>query len=257
QVPKLSNLLKELNDIAHKKDPTRLTVQAHNHFKDISIAGITDVIGRNRYYGWYEGVFEDFEKVMEQEHRDHPDWKILISEYGVGSKLGYHVDNPKEFDFSEEYQQAFHEHYWKIINERPWIAGSAVWNAFDFGSFVKRGNIPRINQKGLCDMARCPKDVYYFYQSQWTEEPMVYIVSHTRKNYTGPENGARKIKVYSNCDSVELFLNGKSFGVTPKQYVFLWNVHLQPGENRLKAVAQKGNKIIEDQIDVNYIITKD
>ncbi len=216
QVPKLYKLLKELNDIAHHEDSSRLTVQAHNHFKDISIAGITDVIGRNRYYGWYEGVFEDFEKVMEQEHRDHPDWKIIISEYGVGSKLGYHVDSPKEFDFSEEYQQAFHEHYWKIINERPWIAGSAIWNAFDFGSFVKRGNIPRINQKGLFDMARRPKDVYYFYQSQWTAEPMVYIVSHTRKNYTGPANGTRKIKVYSNGDSVELFLNGKSLGIKPK-----------------------------------------
>ncbi len=254
QLPKISKLLQELHEISQAEDPSRLTIQAHNHFKDIALAEITDVIGRNRYYGWYEGVIEDFGKVMDEEHKVHPDWKIIISEYGVGSKLGYHVDNPVAFDFSEEYQLNFHEHYWQVIQQRPWIAGSAVWNAFDFGSFVKVGNIPRINQKGLCDMARRPKDAYYFYQSQWSEKPMVYIVSHTRRHIEGTEGETNQFRVYSNCDQVELFLNGKSLGQKQKEYVFRWDVNLNAGENQLTAVARKGNKVVEDQIDVIYII---
>lgn len=257
QVPKIIGLLKDLHSMAHQEDPSRLTVQAHNHFKDIAIADITDVIGRNRYFGWYEGGFSDFEKALDEEHQAHPGWKTIVSEYGTGSKRGHHVDNPIAFDFSEEYQLNFHEHYLKAINKRSWLAGGAVWNAFDFGSFVKRGNVPRINQKGLCDMSRRPKDVYYFYQSQWSNEPMVYIVSHTRKSYQGPLGGSRKIRVYSNGDTVELFLNGNSLGKMEKQFVFVWDVSLIPGENFLRAVAHKGDNVVEDQIVVAYLVEED
>ena len=252
QVPIAMKLLEELNDLAHREDPSRLTVQAHNHFKEIALADITDVIGRNRYYGWYEGTMDDFGPVMDAEHRDHPDWKIIISEYGVGAKRGYHVDDPAPFDFSEEYQLDFHEHYLKEINDRPWIAGSAVWNMFDFGSFVKIGNIPRVNQKGLCDMARRPKDAYYFYQSQWSDEPMVYIVSHTRTRQEGAEGESRKLRVYSNCETVELFLNGRSLGEKRDQYVYRWDVVFNDGENQLLAVAKKERAIIEDQLSITY-----
>jgi len=250
QIPKTIELLKELNDIAHREDPTRLTVQAHNRLVDENIAGVTDVIGRNRYFGWYSGNMEDFEKEMLDEHRRHPEWKILVSEYGAGSKRGYHVDVPKRFDFSEEYQLAFHEYYLKIINKYPWISGGAVWNAFDFASAVKRGNIPRINQKGLSDMLRRPKDVYYFYQSQWAEQPMVYIVSHTRKNLTGKAGELKKVRVFSNCQKVELFLNGTSLGVQEKGSV--WKVPFVVGKNELVAVGQKNGQTVTDKITVQY-----
>ncbi|MFQ6114915.1 MAG: glycoside hydrolase family 2 TIM barrel-domain containing protein, partial [bacterium] len=257
RVPEVIRLLQQLNDLAQQEDPTRLTTQAHNHFKDIAMADITDVLGRNRYFGWYEGTFEDFGQVMDEEHKAHPNWKIFISEYGCGSKRGYHVENPRRFDFSEEYQLEFHEHYLKAINQRPWIAGGAVWNAFDFGSFVKKGNVPRINQKGLCDMARRPKDTYYFYQSQWSEKPMVYIVSHTQRNYQGFKGESQKIRVYSNGDHVELFLNGKSLGQKQKEYVYRWDVNFIAGENQLKAIARKGQRVVEDQIDVVYNIKEE
>ena len=252
QVPIAQELLESLNELTHQEDPSRLTVQAHNHFKDIALADITDVIGRNRYYGWYEGTMEDFGRIMDEEHRDHPDWNILISEYGVGSKRGYHVDNPVPFDFSEEYQLDFHEHYLQVINERPWIAGGAVWNMFDFGSFVKIGNIPRVNQKGLCDMARKPKDAYYLYQSQWSAKPMVYIVSHTRTRYEGVQGESRVFRVYSNCETVELFLNGRSLGEKRDQYVYRWDVVFDGGENQLLAIAKKERDIIEDQLSITY-----
>ncbi len=252
QVPVIKQLLQELHNIAKILDPTRLTVQAHNHFKDISIADITDVLGRNRYFGWYEGDITDFGKVMDEEHKNHPDWNIIISEYGVGSKRGYHVENPIAFDFSEEYQLDFHEHYWKIISERPWIAGGAVWNMFDFGSFVKIGNIPRINQKGLCDFSRRPKDAYYLYQSQWTDTPMIYIVSHTRQVIEGTIEESKVIRVYSNCSEVELILNGVSLGKKQDQYVYRWDVQLKPGENVLSALGTRNGITVQDKITTMF-----
>ena len=257
QVPVIIRLLRDLHDQAKAMDPSRMTVQAHNHFKDISLAEITDVIGRNRYFGWYEGVFEDFAEVMEKEHAEHPLWNIIISEFGVGSKRGYHVEDPEAFDFSEEYQLDFHEYYWQVINDRPWIAGGAVWNMFDFGSFVKVGNIPRVNQKGLCDFERRPKDAFYFYQSQWSGTPMVYIVSHTKSEYNGARDEAKDIHVYSNCDEVDLKINGQSLGKQTNQYVFHWNVLFKPGRNVLKAIGTVNGQTVQDEIVVAYTINED
>lgn len=92
---------------------------------------------------------------------------------------------------------------------------------------------------------RQPKDVYYFYASQWTDAPMVYIVSHT---WTDRKKGSTPIKVYSNCDSVDLQRNGKSLGVKNKGDAFLWNVPLEAGENQLRAVASKGGKQFVDTL---------
>ncbi len=250
-------LLQELNALTKNEDPTRLTVQAHNYIHGEELAEITDIIGRNRYFGWYNGEIEDFETEMIKEHRQHPEWKILISEYGVGSKRGHHVDNPKAWDFSEEFQLKFHESYLKVINKYPWLAGGTIWNAFDFGSFVKRGNIPRINQKGLSDMARRPKDVYYFYQSQWSEKPMVYIVSFTQKIITGKKDEIKNVRVFSNCENVELFLNGVSLGKKNISSGFEWQVEFAVGKNLLKAVAQKAGKTVEDQHDLRFTIRED
>ena len=245
-------LIRRLNSLAHKLDPSRLTVQAHNRMKLVEVADITDVIGRNRYFGWYGGTFSDFERETSAEHRAHPNWKMLISEYGAGAKRGYHVDQPRQYDFSEDYQLLLHEHYWKVIRDTPWLAGGLVWNAFDFGSYVKLGNIPHINQKGILDARRRPKDLYYFYKSQWTEKPMVYIVSHTRRFISGPPGRPRTFRVYSNCSEVELFVNGKSLGKQPRRYVFLWKVVLQPGGNVLKAVGVKEGRTVVDSIRVTF-----
>ena len=172
---------------------------------------------------------------MDKEHKKRPHWKILISEYGAGAKRGFHVENPERFDFSEEYQLLFHEGYLKQINERPWIAGGAIWNGSDFASQNKIGNIPRINQKGILDYKR--KDTYYFYQSQWTKEPMVYIVSPTWTNRAGVEGEKKKVRVFSNCDIVELFLNGMSLDA--KKKTFVWDVAFLEGENELFAKGTK------------------
>lgn len=251
EVPYIRKALQALNDVAHQEDPTRLTVQAHNKLIDSSLVEITDVIGRNRYYGWYEGTIEDFGKAMDQEHKERPHWKILISEYGADAKRGFHVGNPEQFDFSETYQLLFHEGYLKQINERPWIAGGAIWNGCDFASQNKMGNIPRINEKGMLDYKRRPKDAYYFYQSQWSSEPMVYIVSHTWTHRSGPKGQAQTVRVFSNCATVELFHNSLSLGKQVGKK-FQWSVPFVEGGNSLKAVATHSEGVVTDGMTVYF-----
>ncbi|MDZ7409044.1 MAG: glycoside hydrolase family 2 protein [candidate division KSB1 bacterium] len=250
EVPYIRKTLQALHDLAKALDTTRLTVQAQNNMVDYDLAGITDCIGFNRYFGWYRGAIEDFGKDIDELHQKYPHWKILISEYGADAKRGYHVENPERFDFSEDYQLRFHEGYLRQINERPWLGGSAVWNGCDFASEHKIGNIPRLNQKGLVDYRRRPKDAYYFYQSQWSQEPMVYIVSHTWRHRSGNNGEKKRIRILSNCDVVELFLNGQPLGA--KEEDFVWEVAFHEGENELFARARKDEVTVSDRVKLYF-----
>jgi len=243
-------LCEALNSVAHQEDPTRLTTIAickYDLANRSGLAEITDVIGYNCYFGWYRGVFSDLGELMDKEHRCYPERKIILSEYGAGSVRGLHTDYPKRQDFSEEWQCMFHESYLQQINERPWIAGSCIWNEFDFGAEHRGDGIPHLNNKGMQDWSRQPKDVYYFYQSQWTTQPMVYIISHT---WTKREDSDIEIRVYTNCERVELFSNSKSLGV--KTDGFKWDVDLEVGPNILKAIGTKASLTVTDTITVVY-----
>lgn len=239
-------LTQDLHSLVKQLDPTRLTVQAHNEVSDTTILGITDVQGRNRYYGWYEGTYTDLGPALDREKKMFPHWKVLVSEYGAEAKYGYHVDDPTIFDHSETYQMLFHEASWQAINNRPWVAGGAIWNMYDFGSFRKIGNIPHINQKGMMTKDRKPKGVYYYYQSQWSSKPMVYIVSHTWTHRKGVEGVPQSVRVFSNCDSVEFFLNGNTLG--KQEHGFVWKTHLTNGENTLRAIGYSKGETVRDEM---------
>ena len=246
------DLSRELVELAKSLDPSRFTAQAQYKDRGTDIMGTTEISGWNCYYGWYHSEFADFGRVMDERRELYPDQVFIISEYGAGSKIGYHIEKPTAPDFSEEWQMAFHRSYWKQISERPYIAGSLVWNMFDFGSYEKGGNIPHINQKGLADFDRAPKDVYYYYQSIWSEEPMIYIVSHTWLERSGSEGEAKVVEVLSNCDTVELFLNGESLGI--RSYPFSWQVGFVSGANRLQATGTHGNTTVDDRITIQFSI---
>jgi beta-galactosidase len=244
--------LRELNDTVHEEDPTRYSAQAQNAIADTTIIGITDVIGRNRYFGWYSEGIENFGKVMDTEHAAHPDWRILITEYGAGAKRGYHVEDPHRFDFSESYQVEFHEGILDQIEARPYLAGGSIWNMFDFASQNKIGSIPRINQKGMGTYDRIPKDAFYFYKSRWSDEPTVYIVSHTWDRRSGPARESRPVRVFSNMDEVSLHVNGTSIGKRDED--FIWDVFFHEGRNRLKAVGRDTltGRTVVDEVEIYY-----
>jgi beta-galactosidase len=130
------------------------------------------------------------------------------------------------------------------------MAGGCIWNQFDYDGETYDPIFPRIVSFGMTDVWRIPKEVYYFYQSQWSAKPMVHIVGHW--TWPGEEGSIRTVEVLSNQDEVELFLNGKSLGVKkniPTAGLLYpprtWQVRYEPGI--LKAVARASGEEIRDQ----------
>jgi beta-galactosidase len=238
---------REVAAVCKQLDPYRFTIQAQNDLVDERIMGLTDIQGRNRYFGWYEKTYADFEKEMEEERHKHPDWKLLVSEYGAEGKYGHHVAEPRIFDHSETYQVNFHKAYWEVISKHPYLAGGTIWNMFDFASFAKIGNSPHINKKGMLTFDRKPKDVFYYYQSVWTNEAMVRIAGHTNTHRRTLQGQSTSLEVFSNAEVVELFVNGQSQGKKQKSTGYTWQVMLPEGYHRIKAVAVKEGITVTDE----------
>lgn len=252
--PREWELVKELNDEAHRLDPTRVTTAASNRPYQHPVNWITDIVALNCYYGWYNGTLAKWPGWLDAVHAFAPNRCVGISEYGAGASIYMHEypakppPDPHAGWRSEEYQALFHETVWRALKSRPWIWGTFIWNQFDFAvDFRNEGDTPGRNDKGLVTYDRkTRKDAFYFYKANWTTAPMVHINS---ARFNPRPAGPTQVKVYSNCPRVELFLNGKSLGTAPGDTcVFTWPVTLKSGANHVKASAYKNGAATTDQV---------
>jgi beta-galactosidase len=188
----------------------------------------------------------DVSKETDEKHRRFPDRSYMVGEYGAGTLgRGIYGMGPESEDLGCEK----HEEYLRRLNLRPWMAGGAIWHQFDYEGETYDTVIPHLVAFGMADIWRIPKDVYYFYQSQWTTKPIVHIVGHW--TCPGEEGQSKSVKVYSNAEEVELFHNGKSLGEKREEHdpgllhpPRIWQVRYEPGE--LKAVARSQGKEVSD-----------
>ncbi len=229
---------KELNALCKELDPTRLTTIAHVTMTpvDSPIHDITDVESYNHYFGWYGGRMEDNGPWMDHFHEVHPKICLGLSEYGCEGIITYHGPNPACKDYSEEYQALYHEHMAKMLDERPWIWSSHVWNMFDFGCAARdEGGVSGRNNKGLMTMDRkTKKDSYYIYQAYWSKEPVLHLCG---RRYAQRAGDATEIRVYSNQPSVALYLNGKLLEEKSADKVFVFRAALEEGQNIVTVVS--------------------
>ena len=229
---------KELNALAKELDPTRLTTIAHVTMTPVEspMHGITDVESYNHYFGWYGGKMEDNGPWFDNFHKVHPDICVGVSEYGCEGIITYHGPNPACKDYSEEYQALYHEHMAKVLDERPWLWSSHVWNMFDFGCAARNeGGVAGRNNKGLMTIDRkTKKDSYYIYKAYWNKEPMVHLCG---KRYAQRAGETTQIRVYSNLPTVTLYLNGEKVGEQSAEKVFVFEVALAEGFNTIVAEA--------------------
>ncbi len=275
----IRSFMKELHTLSHQLDDTRLTCIRRCDF----CSDIVDVYSPSVWAGWYRGVYTDYASMsrMEMEKVD----RFLHVEWGGDSHAGRHAeydyasldkakDKTEAFaafakatkekkDWSETYITDIIDWHLKEQENMSWLTGTAYWPFKDFSTPVRPDNpVPYVNQKGVVGRDMQPKEVYYVFQSYWTEKPMLHIYGHTWPTRWGKADEEKTIKVYSNCNEVELFLNGKSLGVKKRNSQdfpaagLRWNSLFQEGENTVKAIGWKSKGkskvVVNDEITFNY-----
>ena len=226
-----------LNDLCHQMDPTRLTtIAAVSMCKiDDPYLQIPDVVSYNHYFGWYGGETDMNGPWFDNFHKKHPNIPIGCSEYGCEA-LNWHTSDPRQGDYTEEYQSYYHEELIKQFFCRKYLWATHVWNMFDFGADARNeGGENGQNHKGLVTFDRkYKKDSFYAYKAWLSDEPFVHLCS---KRYIDRVEDVTKITVYSNLPEVELFANGVSVGKkTAEDHFFRFEVKNE-GETHLVAVA--------------------
>lgn len=248
-------LIARLAGVVKAEDPTRFSTYASHHKDDDPRDFRTDLLGYNKYFGWYSGSYDDFGRWLDAWHAKNPNRPLGLSEYGAGASIYQHEQNPpprprtqaKGPWHPEEWQAEYHEHAWLTLAQRPYLWGTFIWNMFDFGSDGRHeGDTPGRNDKGLVTYDRqTKKDAFYWYKANWTDTPFVYLTSRRDDvRFTS----VTPVKVYSNCDSVQLWVNGQPLGERRSpDHRFIWSdVQLVPGPNRLYVVGSVGATKVSD-----------
>jgi beta-galactosidase len=266
-------LAKRLVDITHEEDPTRPATSGLNNAEPAMKTGFAQVLdlkGFNYKPHLYEPVM-----------KEHPDWILYGSETSstVSSRGVYHLPIERyqrheslqvtSYDVIAPPWATSPDGEFEAQDKFPNVLGEFVWTGFDYlgeptpysgGRGGSSANWPsRSSYFGIVDLAGFPKDRYYLYKSVWTSEPMAHVLPHW--NWPGMEGKPIPVMAYTNCDEVELFLNGKSLGrkkrfsepvVIPvgkneqpdlkfaTKYRLRWDVPYQPGSLRL--VGYKGGR---------------
>ena len=226
-----------LNDLCHKMDKSRLTTMACVSMcnMDAPIVQIPDVVSYNHYFGWYGGTTDMNGPWFDKFHQKYPKLPIGVSEYGCEA-LNWHTSDPRQGDYTEEYQAYYHEELIKQLFTRKYLWATHVWNMFDFGADARaEGGENGQNHKGLITMDRkYKKDSFYAYKAWLSKDPFVHLCG---KRYIDRVEDVTKVTVYSNLPEVELFANGKSLGKkTAADHFFYFDVP-NVGETTLTAVA--------------------
>ncbi len=273
----------ELRDMAHQIDHSRPTA-----FRRCDFArDIPDVYSPSIWAGWYGGNYREYEDSLRKQ-RDLVKRFIHI-EWGADSQAGRHSEDPeavlrrvpigtgteerglaylnkdgnvrvsKDGDWSETYACNLFDWHLKTQEKLDWLTGSAQWIFKDFASPLRAGDgIPNVNQKGVVQRDLSLKESYFVFQSYWSKKPMVHLYGHTWPIRWGKPNEPRTVKVYSNCEHAELFLNGASQGTRKRDSQdfpaagLRWDVIFRSGKNHLQVVAHTGDVTLQDEIDLDY-----
>ena len=238
-------------------DGTRPVTAAMNNGFGHGLTGVLDVQGFNYHPETYD-----------QFHRDFPNKPVVATEIAaaVGTRGNYdhepftvtndtarYEGNPARcqvsaYGINAPYWAEIDEVAWKAVAGRPWMAGGFVWCGFDYRGEPTPFQWPALSsQYGVIDTCGFPKDAYYYYQSCWSDRPVLHLFPHW--NWAGHEGEEVPVWVYSNCKTVELFLNGSSLGAKtmPPNSHLEWKVKYVPG--KLLARGTRNGQVFESSVE--------
>lgn len=254
-----SMLTQRLASIVRRYDNTRPITAGCNEpapGNHLFRSGALDLIGFNYHHQWVKDVPQNF-----------PDKPFLFTEtISALQSRGYYTmpsDSifvaPKQWDLPYTHPSmqcsaydnmhapwsSTHEEMWDAVKHTPYVSGQFIWTGWDYiGEPTPYGFPARSSYFGIIDLAGFPKDVYYMYKSEWTEQPVLHLFPH----WNWLDGQTIDLWCYYNqADEVELFINGKSQGVRRKndhEYHVVWRVRYEPGE--VKVVARKDGKVVHE-----------
>jgi beta-galactosidase len=217
-------------------DATRPVTYASNaRNSDVGINSVVDLRGFN-----YKNISD-----IDQYRRGHPDQILLGSEEAsTYSTRGIYTNDAERayvsaYDLNRPKHGATAEDWWTFYNARPWLAGAFVWTGFDYRGEPSPYRWPAISsQFGFLDTCGFPKDIAFYYQAWWTDQPVLHLLPHW--NWAGREGQPIDVWAFSNLDSVELLLNGQSLGRQEmnRDSHLEWKVPYQPGVLEARGVKK-------------------
>ncbi|MDB4921547.1 MAG: beta-galactosidase [Mucilaginibacter sp.] len=249
----------ELAGIVHSLDKTRPITTANDRpdtTNKIIKSGAIDLIG----YNYHEFDYAKF-------HDRYPGKKFIATETTSGLETRGHYDMPSDsiriwparwdkpftegnpdnsvsaYDNVRPAWGSTHEATWKVMKKYDFLSGMFIWTGFDYlGEPTPYSWPSRSSYFGIIDLAGFPKDIYYMYQSEWTDKTVLHILPHWNWE------AGKTVDVwafYNHADEVELYLNGKSVGIKKKtgdDLHVMWRLKYEPGT--LKAVSRKDGKVV-------------
>jgi beta-galactosidase len=202
--------------------------------------------------GWNYHVGLD----MDNYHREHPvQPEVGTEQASTVSTRGIYADDATRgyvsaYDTNAQPWSSTAERWWSYFADRPWLSGGFIWTGFDYRGEPTPYGWPCINSHfGIMDMCGFPKDLFYYYQSWWTDQPVLHLLPHW--NWPGQEGRDIDVWCFSNCKEVELFLNGKSFGrKTMKRNSHLeWMVKYEPGTLSAQGYDKDGKLVAVTKVE--------
>ena len=245
------DLASQLENLTREKAPNHITVMAlHGSelYNETKIADLAMLVGWNLYFGWYSGEIDDLGTFLDDQHQRFPNRAMMISEYGPGADIRISAKTPIKYDYSQEYQLKLHKSYYEQVQARNFMAGMTAWNFADFGSEFRGETLPHINQKGLVQYDREPKEIYYWYQSVLKDEQPTLHIAEYQKELTLLGTEIYEITVFSNQSSAKLYLNGDFMGTLSFETgVAKLNLNLSDGKHKIRVEAAD----ISDEIELH------
>lgn len=263
--------MRNMMEVFHAEDPTRPVTQANDRIAADRIAAklpfldLQDIVGYNYVDRWHERR----ELYYSVDKFEHPKWKMIGTENDAPTSTRGIYKIPEKNNTNQYINYMYDiikvEQLWKFTAVHDYVIGDFMWTGIDFNGESRWPE--KVSTSGMLDVCGFKKDGFYFYQSQWTQKPMIHLLPHW--NLEGHEGQRIPVIAFSNCDSAELFLNGKSYGMKTKAFPqqgnsmewykhrkpfvaptssdlhFSWDVFYEPGT--VKIVGKKeGQTVIKE-----------
>jgi beta-galactosidase len=236
--PVAANIARAMQAKAKQLDPSRPVTAAVSGgiLNDDCIASVMEVVGIN----YQPQLYDPF-------HAKHPNVPLVASETecALSTRGAYQTSTEKYTFASYDEEKAFWgqtvRHTWREVSKRKFVAGLFTWTGFDYRGEPSPHGWPCVNTHwGILDTCGFEKDSFYLHKAFFTREPFVHVLPHW--NWPGSEGAEIRVMVCTNCESVELVLNGRSLGRKQVDPVDMaeWNVKYEPGE--LKAIAFRADE---------------